>query len=581
LKKLLVAGWFSFEDGHATAGDLLARDVACRWVAETGFAHDVAYAPPFGGDVELDCADPRDYSLVVFVCGPFGRGELEGRLLSRFSRCRIIGLDLTMLEPLDAWNPFDTLLERDSSVTARPDVVFASRQPLVPVVGVCLVEPYEGASWDVAHAAIDRLVASREMAAVPIDTRLDANTTGLRTPAEIESVLARMDVVVTTRLHAMVFAIKNGVPALAIDPEAGGAKIRRQAEVIGWPVVLTVDSLTDRGLQEAFAFCLTPEARAKARECFGRTEEMLRGVKDDFLAALRDTAPPTGRDRDPKSWVGRPASTTGSGPDTSSRPARRRVMAEGTRLLKRLARRALPSPLRRSLRVMRAAARPGGAGAARPFGWPRQLRPVSREWGFDRGLPIDRHYIEAFLSRHAADIRGRVLEIGDDAYTRRFGGRHVTGSDVLNVAGGDPATTIVADLSRADHIPSESFDCIILTQTLHLIYDVQAAIGNLRRILKPGGVLLATFPGITRISVRELPGSWYWSFTTHSAKRLFGASFPARDLAVESYGNVLVASAFLYGLAASDLEPEELNRRDPEYELLVEVRAVRGEEDGR
>jgi len=210
-----------------------------------------------------------------------------------------------------------------------------------------------------------------------------------------------------------------------------------------------------------------------------------------------------------------------------------------------------------------------------PQRFPEGVEPVSRQWGYDRGLPIDRYYIEGFLARNARDIRGHVLEVGDDSYTRRFGGDAVTVCDVLNVAPGGPATTIVADLSNAEHIPSNRFHCIILTQTLQLIYDVPAALRTLHRILQPGGVLLATFPGITRISHQEWAGSWYWGFTSFSARRLFEEAFLATGVNVENHGNVLAASAFLYGFAVEDMKQEDLNRHDPDYQVSITVRAVK------
>lgn len=133
------------------------------------------------------------------------------------------------------------------------------------------------------------------------------------------------------------------------------------------------------------------------------------------------------------------------------------------------------------------------------FGDFRRLVPFSREFGFDRGTPVDRFYIEWFLSCCEADIRGRVLEIGDNSYTKRFGGNRVTHSDVLHVQEGNPQATFIGDLTSAEHIPSDVFDCIILMQTLHLIYDMKAAMRTLYRILKPGGVLLATVPGISQL----------------------------------------------------------------------------------
>jgi SAM-dependent methyltransferase len=211
------------------------------------------------------------------------------------------------------------------------------------------------------------------------------------------------------------------------------------------------------------------------------------------------------------------------------------------------------------------------------FGRFRRLRPISGNFGYDRGQPIDRYYIENFLARFAGDIRGRVLEVGDDSYTMRFGRDRVIVSDVLHVTEGNPQATIVADLTCADHIPSDAFDCVILTQTLHLIYDVRLAIRTLRRILKPGGVLLATFPGISQIDRGQWGDEWYWSFTSRSARRLFEEAFPAPNVEVRAHGNVLVAIAFLHGLAMEELREEELGYFDPFYEVLITLRAVKPE----
>jgi SAM-dependent methyltransferase len=210
-----------------------------------------------------------------------------------------------------------------------------------------------------------------------------------------------------------------------------------------------------------------------------------------------------------------------------------------------------------------------------PVGWVRlgflrRLQPISKVFGFDRGFCIDRYYIERFLFAHASDIRGRVLEIGDDTYTRKFGGDRVTQSDVLHAVEGNPKATIVADLTCADHIPSDTFDCIIFTQTLQFIYDVRAAIRTLYRILKPGGVLLATFPGISQISRYDMD-RWgdYWRFTTLSAKRLFEEVFPSGNVEAQAYGNVLTAIAFLHGLASEELRQKEMDYRDADYEVLT------------
>lgn len=208
------------------------------------------------------------------------------------------------------------------------------------------------------------------------------------------------------------------------------------------------------------------------------------------------------------------------------------------------------------------------------FGNLRRFTPISKIFGFDRGRPIDRYYIEYFLSQYAADIYGRVLEIGDDTYTRQFGGSRVTRRDVLHVTEGNPKATIVGDLTCADHIPSNIFDCVIFTQTLQFIYDPNAALKTLFRILRSGGVLLATFPGISQID-----SDWndisYWRFTALSAKKLFTAVFPVENVTIKANGNVLSAIAFLHGLASEEMRAEELDYCDPAYPVLITVRAVK------
>ena len=209
------------------------------------------------------------------------------------------------------------------------------------------------------------------------------------------------------------------------------------------------------------------------------------------------------------------------------------------------------------------------------FGDLRRLTPVTRGFGFSRGLPVDRVYIEAFLEHNALAIRGRVLEVGDNAYTRRFGADRVVASDVLHVAPGQPSATIVADLTAAGHLLDNSFDCIICTQTLQFIFDVPAAVATLNRILKPGGVILVTLPGISHIDDPEWAGSWHWSFTPLSARTLFEKWFSLELLEVRSYGNVLTSVAFLHGLVAQDLDQRELAHHDPAYPLLITVKALK------
>jgi len=208
-----------------------------------------------------------------------------------------------------------------------------------------------------------------------------------------------------------------------------------------------------------------------------------------------------------------------------------------------------------------------------PFSDPKMVEPVSKSWGWDRGTPIDRFYIEKFLSQNAQYIKGNVLEINDDKYTKKFGGKYVTTSDVLDIDEQNKDATLIADLQKADNIKSNRFDCIILTQTLQLTYDYDSVIKNCKRILRKGGVLLATFPGITKILVNK-PFKWYWSFSNDSAEKMFSKYFDLEQLEIYKYGNVLSASAFLYGMSAEELNKEELTFFDPHYEVIIAVSAI-------
>jgi SAM-dependent methyltransferase len=205
------------------------------------------------------------------------------------------------------------------------------------------------------------------------------------------------------------------------------------------------------------------------------------------------------------------------------------------------------------------------------------LLPISENYGFDRGKPVDRRYIEDFLARNAEDIRGRVLEVADNAYTMQFGGAHVQRSDILHGNSGNPRATLVGDLAEGHHFPSQAFDCIVLTQTLQYVFDLHKAVSTLHRMLKPGGVLLATVPGVSSIERGEWGPSWCWSLSATALRRLLQQRFGEANVSVSAYGNVLVAISFLHGLAESELHPSELDTHDPHYPVIVAARAVKTE----
>ncbi len=205
-----------------------------------------------------------------------------------------------------------------------------------------------------------------------------------------------------------------------------------------------------------------------------------------------------------------------------------------------------------------------------------KLSPISRDYGLERGAPVDRYYIELFLEQNRQDIRGHVLEFGDNYYTTKFGGKAVTRSEILYPVEGNRNATIVGDLTTGVGLEPESFDCIVCTQVLGYIYDIKAAIWHAREALKPDGVLLVTISTITKISHEDM-ASWgdYWRVTRLGAKKLFEEVFSPENVSVTSYGNVYAATSLLYGVSKEELTDEELDYFDSEYEMLICVRAVK------
>jgi SAM-dependent methyltransferase len=246
--------------------------------------------------------------------------------------------------------------------------------------------------------------------------------------------------------------------------------------------------------------------------------------------------------------------------------------AQGGRRLAGVVRKVLPPAarvrLRRLMRLQRLVLRPR-------WGNLRRRRPFSEHFGNDRGTPVDRIYIARFLAEHAVDVRGHVLEVGDSGYTGRYGGSVVARSDVLDIDPGNRAATIVADLAQPDSLPSDRFDCFLLIQTLQYVADVQAALRNAWKSLRPGGVLLVCVPGISRLDPDPGPAHDLHRFTPAGLAATLRATLPAAEQHTVGYGNLLTAVAFLYGIAAEELRPEELAAYDPHYPVLAAARVVR------
>jgi len=204
------------------------------------------------------------------------------------------------------------------------------------------------------------------------------------------------------------------------------------------------------------------------------------------------------------------------------------------------------------------------------------IKPVSNIFGLDRGTPIDRLYIEHFLKTHNVDIKGKVLEIAESTYTKKFG-INVDDSQVLHFDKSNNQATIVGDLSAPHDLPEGIVDCFICTQTLNFIYDVKSAIVGCHKLLTDGGVFLGTVAGLSQISRYDMD-RWgdYWRFTDLSIRKMFEEVFGEGHVEIKIYGNALAATAFIQGLAVEDiLSVKKLMQEDNNFQLIIGIRAVK------
>ena len=202
----------------------------------------------------------------------------------------------------------------------------------------------------------------------------------------------------------------------------------------------------------------------------------------------------------------------------------------------------------------------------------RNLKSVSKVYGFDRGKPIDRYYIESFLQENKEVIRGKCLEITDTQYIQKYGGNKVTSAEALDVDRNNPNATIYGDLKKLDSIKNNRFDCLIITQTLVMIDDYEAAIKECKRILKPGGILLVTMPCLSPVWNID---NHHWRFTGASARYVFGKYFDKNKLEIKTYGNALTGQAFWVGMSQQDLKKDELKFNDPYFPVIVSIKAIK------
>jgi SAM-dependent methyltransferase len=197
----------------------------------------------------------------------------------------------------------------------------------------------------------------------------------------------------------------------------------------------------------------------------------------------------------------------------------------------------------------------------------RRATPFSDRYGFDRGTPVDRYYLDRYFADHATDIRGRVLEVKEPAYTDRFG-QGLTLVDIVDIDPGNPRVTVLADLAEPGSLPADTWDCVVVPQTLHFVADPAKAVANLWRAVRPGGVLLVTAPTVARQD-RSLADIDRWRFLPAGLDLLLREGCPGGTVTTTSYGSLVTNIGFLLGLAAEELGERDLERSDERHPLLA------------
>ena len=290
--RVLLTGWFSFTHGEVTAGDVLVLDVVSSALRSAGIRHDTAWSPVFRpSGLRLEDARPERYTHLVFACGPV-HGAQVAALHTRYASCRRIAVGVTVV---DRTHPevagFDLVLARDGAGPApHRDLAVAAPPPAraTPVAGIILAtgqgEYGQRRRHEVVNSQLTGWLAAKDCAPVPLDTRLDSRDWRLCSSARaFTSLVTRLDIVVTTRLHGLALALRSGVPVLAVDPVDGGGKVTAQAIALGWPAILAAGHSADRAwLDEQWDWCLSDEGHAAA----ARASRPASGEHHPLVAAM-------------------------------------------------------------------------------------------------------------------------------------------------------------------------------------------------------------------------------------------------------------------------------------------------------
>ncbi len=294
--KALVAGHFSLPGGGGTFGDVEAQEKVCEWLAEAGIPYDVASNFEDGVEgIALEQANPGEYGIFIFVCGPwYPEKAVPAMLLKRFGHCLKIGVNLTISQPGSAG--FDYLLARDNPDEIRADLAFGRQVQAVPVVGVLLVERQAAYGQRQRHPYVrqvfEEYLKTTQVVPLRLDTIIHGNKTGLKSAREFESLLRKVDVLITNRLHGLVLGLKNSVPVVAVDSIAGGGKVTAQAKALGWPVLIPVEELDVEKLAEAVERCFAQKMQPELARTRQQGQDSIERTQAEFAEILKNLTRP-------------------------------------------------------------------------------------------------------------------------------------------------------------------------------------------------------------------------------------------------------------------------------------------------
>lgn len=292
-KPVLIAGWFSFDLPHNTAGDLLAKQTAITWTQEAGFDYRIAMTNPSSpNEVPTNALHPEDYYAVVFVCGPLTERHILP-FIQPFSGIKRIALNVSIVETSDLSNEFDVIIPRDTNTETNPDISLATSSVPVPVIGLIYVgkqREYPTQKHEEVEELVSKAVNRLGAATVMIDTRLPHNQYGLSSIDQIESTIRHMDIVITTRLHGAVLSLRNGTPPVVIDSVPEGAKVTRQMEALDWPLRHTIADLSEAQLITSINSALTQASHDLALKVANMAEKKLQKLRDSYILSLKKAA---------------------------------------------------------------------------------------------------------------------------------------------------------------------------------------------------------------------------------------------------------------------------------------------------